>query len=87
MQKALQKERIAVRLHEVEAGRRVRVTRVEGTERFVARVSSIGLTPGCLVDVLVNRGRRPVLVHVRDSAIALGHDDCSHVHVEATHGL
>lgn len=83
----LQKERITVRLHEVKAGQRARVARIEGTERFVARVTSVGLTPGCPVGVLVNRGRRPLLVSVRDSAVALDRGDCASIVVEVADEL
>lgn len=46
------------------------ISGVEGDARFVGRVTSIGLTVGCEVQVLQNVRKRPVLVYGRDSVIA-----------------
>lgn len=70
------------KLHEVATGRRAVITRVSGSPRFVSRVSSIGLTEGCRMEIMQNVRKRPVLVFARDSAIALDRDDCAHIEVE-----
>ena len=41
-----------------------------------------GLTEGCAVEVLQNVKNRPVLVHVRDSDVALDRGDCMRIEVE-----
>lgn len=70
------------KLSAVQTGQRARITRVTGTDRFVARVTSIGLTQGCRLQVVQNVKRRPVLVYARDSSIAIDRDDCEHIEVE-----
>ena len=43
------------------------ITSLEGDQRFISRITSIGLTPGCRVSVIKNDGNRPVLVYSRDT--------------------
>ena len=50
--------------------------------RFVGRVTSIGLTVGCEVQVLQNVRKRPVLVYGRDSVIAVDAEDCARIDVQ-----
>lgn len=69
-------------LSEIETGRKARISRVSGDDRFVSRVTSIGLTEGCLVEVLQNVRKRPILLHARDSSIALDREDCSRIEAE-----
>ena len=49
------------------------ISGVEGDARFVGRVTSIGLTVGCEVQVLQN---------VRDSVIAVDAEDCARIDVQ-----
>ena len=63
-------------------GARVRIAATAGTARFLGRVTAIGLTPGCVLDVLQNKRKRPVLVRCRDSAIAIDRGDCESIRVE-----
>ena len=46
------------------------------------RVTSIGLTVGCEVQVLQNVRKRPVLVYGRDSVIAVDAEDCARIDVQ-----
>ena len=58
------------------------VTQVDGDTRFISRITSIGLTPGCRVKVLKNDKNRPVLVYSRDTMIALNRKECEGVLIE-----
>lgn len=58
-------------LSEVKENREVCVSEISGDTRFVSRITSIGLTPGCRVSVIKNDKNRPMLVYSRDTMIAL----------------
>ena len=58
------------------------ITRINGDSRFVSRITSIGLTPGCKVTVVKNEKRRPLLVYSRDTMIALNRNECEDIEVE-----
>ena len=58
------------------------VTEVEGDTRFVSRITSIGLTPGCKVSMIKNDKNRPVLVYSRDTMIALNRKECAGIKVQ-----
>ena len=70
------------RLNEIETGGVARIRFVAGEARFVSRVTAIGLTEGCVVEVLQNVRKRPVLLFARDSTIALDQGDCERIDVE-----
>lgn len=72
----------SMRLCDVATGLSARIASVSGDDRFVSRVTAIGLTEGCAVEVLQNVRNRPVLVHVRDSDVALDRGDCMRIEVE-----
>ena len=58
------------------------ITRVNGDNRFVSRITSIGLTPGCKVTVVKNEKRRPLLVYSRDTMIALNRNEFEDIEVD-----
>ncbi len=68
-------------LNEIGTGTAI-IRAVSGDARFVARVTAVGLTSGCRVEVLQNVRRRPVIIYARDSVVALDRDDCSRIEVE-----
>ncbi|MBP5751811.1 MAG: ferrous iron transport protein A, partial [Treponema sp.] len=43
------------------------IASVNGDARFVSRITSIGITPGCKVTIVKNESRRPLLVYSRDT--------------------
>ena len=69
-------------LSELRENRSAIVTNVEGDSRFISRITSIGLTPGCRVMVMKNDKNRPMLVYSRDTMIALNKNECQGVMVE-----
>ena len=58
------------------------IAAVNGDARFVSRITSIGLTPGCRVTVIKNEKHRPLLVYSRDTMIALNRRECENIAVE-----
>ena len=71
-----------MKLHDVKEGSPARVLAVTGDARFVSRVTAVGLTEGCHIEVLQNVRKRPVLVYVCDSAVAIDRGDCELIDVE-----
>ena len=59
---------------------------VNGAQRFISRITSIGLTPGCPVTVIKNEKNRPLLVYSRDTMIALNRTECALIEVEGRTG-
>ncbi|MBQ7658469.1 MAG: ferrous iron transport protein A [Butyrivibrio sp.] len=57
------------------------VKSLNGDDRFISRITSIGLTPGCSVRVLRNDKNRPMLVFSRDTMIALNRKECMGIEV------
>ena len=55
---------------------------LDGDQRFMSRITSIGLTPGCTVTVIKNEKNRPLLVYSRDTMIALNRKECEMIEVE-----
>ncbi len=69
-------------LSEVKENREALVSGISGDTRFMSRITSIGLTPGCRVRVIKNDKNRPVLVYSRDTMIALNRNECKGILVE-----
>ena len=70
------------KLSELEKDTEGVISTVNGDARFVSRITSIGLTPGCTVTVIKNEKNRPVLVYSRDTMIALNRMECDQIEVE-----
>ncbi|WP_026490162.1 FeoA family protein [Butyrivibrio sp. XBB1001] len=62
------------------------VEKLTGDERFVSRITSIGLTPGCSIRVLRNDKNRPMLIYSRDTMIALNRNECKGIEVTEVAG-
>jgi len=62
------------------------IASVNGDSRFINRITSIGLTPGCSVTIVKNEKRRPLLVYSRDTMIALNRNECENILVEEKGG-
>lgn len=71
-----------IALNEVNAGQRVVVSNVKGDKRFLSRITSIGLTIGCELEVLHNERKFPLLFYGRDTVVALNREECKNVFVE-----
>ncbi|MCR5272007.1 MAG: ferrous iron transport protein A [Lachnospiraceae bacterium] len=62
------------------------VANLDGDSRFISRVTSIGLTPGCRLRVVKNDKNRPVLVYSRDTMISLNRKECLGIKVKEVEG-
>jgi len=57
------------------------ISSINGDTRFLSRITSIGLTPGCKVKIIKNDKNRPILLYSRDTMIALNKDECENIMV------
>ncbi|MCR5046286.1 MAG: ferrous iron transport protein A [Treponema sp.] len=69
-------------LAELKKNQNAKILSINGDSRFISRITSIGLTPGCEVTVIKNEKRRPLLVFARDTMIALNSKECKNIEVE-----
>ena len=53
------------------------INELKGDARFISRITSIGLTPGCRVSIIKNDRNRPVLLYSRDTMIAVNRKECA----------
>ena len=67
---------VNMKLNELKENQNAVVTKLDGDNRFISRITSIGLTPGCRLQVVKNDRNRPVLVYSRDTMIALNRKEC-----------
>ncbi len=71
-----------MKLIDLKENRTALISGLEGDTRFVSRITSIGLTPGCRVKIVKNDKSRPILLYSRDTMIALNRNECSGIEVE-----
>lgn len=69
------------KLSEMPAGSKGRLQALSGDGRFISRVTSMGLTIGCPIEVLKNEGRQPILIFSRDTVVALSRKECEKIEV------
>jgi len=74
------------KLSEMKQGEEGIVSSVNGDARYVGRITSIGITPGCKVSIIKNDKRRPLIVFARDTMIALNEKESSNIEVEEARG-
>lgn len=71
------------KLSELEKDATAVIASLDGDQRFMSRITSIGLTPGSTVTVIKNEKNRPLLVYSRDTMIALNREECDMIGVMA----
>ena len=69
------------KLTELQTNESGKIAAINGDSRFVSRITSIGLTPGCKVTIVKNDKRRPLLVYSRDTMIALNRNECDSIEI------
>ncbi|MBC7224627.1 MAG: ferrous iron transport protein A [Anaerolineae bacterium] len=74
-------------LSSLRPGERAVVRRVAGGRGVVARLASLGFTPGATVTMIQNFGRGPLIVEVRGARIALGRREAARVWVQPAPAL
>ena len=70
-------------LGDLPAGRRGIVRWLSGGRSLTSRLTSMGFSLGVELEVVQNFGRGPIIVKVRDTRVALGRGEATHIQVEA----
>ena len=70
------------KLSEMSPGAEGRVKELNGDGRFLSRITSMGLTPGCRVEILRNEKKQPMLIYSRDTMVALNRSECEKILIE-----
>ena len=70
------------KLTELSEGHKANIVAINGDKRYLTRVTSIGLSIGCEVEMLQNVKPSPVLVYGRDTMIALNRNESTQIMVE-----
>ena len=71
-----------MKLYEAKPGYTGTITSIDGDTRFLSRITSIGLTEGCMIKIMQNEKNQPVLLLGRDSLIAVNRKDCERIEVK-----
>ena len=74
------------KLSELPQGAEGIISSIDGDTRYVGRITSIGITPGCRIKVVKNDKNRPIIVFSRDTMIALNSKESSNIKVEEVRG-
>ena len=72
------------KLTELEEGQKARVSGIDGDRRYLSRITSIGLSIGCPLEMLQNVKNRPILIYSRDTMIALNRAESERIQVEVS---
>ncbi|WP_295155721.1 FeoA family protein [uncultured Ruminococcus sp.] len=70
-----------MKLAELKENSQAVISGLNGDTRFIGRITSIGLTPGCHISVIKNDKNRPVLLYSRDTMIAVNRSECEGIEV------
>ena len=69
-------------LRALKVGSEAIVSSISGDARYLSRITSIGITPGCRVRMLKNDKNRPLLIFSRDTMIALNKKESESILIE-----
>jgi ferrous iron transport protein A len=69
-------------LSTIPAGEGGLVSSLHGGHGFCSRVANLGFTAGAEVRVIQNYGRRPIIVSVRGTRVALGRAEAANVQIK-----
>lgn len=69
-------------LSEIKTGDQVTLQSIMVGRELTSRLTSLGLTPGTLIEVLQNFGRGPLIVNVRGTHVALGRGEAARLFVQ-----
>ena len=70
------------KLSEIKAGENGRIVDIKGGTRFLSRITSIGIIPGSVVEIVKNTKKQPMLIYGRDTLIAVNRMECEQILVE-----
>ena len=71
-----------MKLSELKADTYARVVSLGSDERFIRRITSIGMNEGVSFEVVKNDRKMPVLIYVRETLLAMNRKDCEKIEVE-----
>lgn len=71
-----------MKLSELKADTSAKVVSLGNDDRFVKRITSIGMSEGVDLQVIRNDRKMPVLIYVRETLLALNRNDCEKIGVE-----
>lgn len=71
-----------MKLYDAKPGYAGEITAINGDTRFLSRITSMGLTIGCKIEIMQNEKNQPVLLVGRDSLIAVNRNDCERIEVK-----
>jgi len=71
-----------MKLSELKTGAFAKVVSLGSDERFVKRITSIGMSEGVDLEVIRNDRKMPVLIYVRETLLALNRNDCEKIEME-----
>ena len=74
------------KLTEMKQGEEGIISSISGDNRYIGRVTSIGITPGCRIRIVKNDKNRPIIVYSRDTMIALNSNESRNIEVEEARG-
>ncbi len=69
-------------LTELKKGQEAQIVHINGDRRYLSRVTSIGLSVGCSIEMLQNVPDYPLLVYGRETMIALNRKECKSITIE-----
>lgn len=68
-------------------GESARIETVTGSAGFINRAAAMGITSGVRVTSVQNQGRLPLLLHLRNSMVALDRKDAQRILIHDNHTL
>lgn len=71
-------------LDQLASGMMGMITALNGGKTFIARATAIGFTPGTEVSVVQNYRSLPLLVHLRDTQVAIDRNEARRIEVNGT---
>ncbi len=71
-----------MKLSELKADTYARGVSLGSDERFIKRITSIGMNEGVSFEVVKNDRKMPVLIYVRETLLAMNRKDCEKIEVE-----
>ena len=80
---SLEKRGSEMKLSELKADTSAKVVSLGTDERFVNRITSIGMSEGAAFEVVKNDKKMPVLIYVRETLLAMNKKDCERIEVES----
>ena len=71
-----------MKLCNMKNGSKCKIVSVKGDLSFQTRITSVGVLPGSEIEIVQNSGKRPLLVYVKNTLLALGRKQCDFIEVE-----